>query len=93
MDIDQIYSVDARITHIFPITERIKLSLAFEAFNAFNTIHNTSVQTAAYSVNAGGILKPVLTNGVSLLGTGTSSQGFPDGTNARRCQVALRLTF
>jgi hypothetical protein len=93
LDIDQTYSVDARITHIFPISERVKLNLAFEAFNAFNTIHNTSVQTSAYSVSAGGIIKPVVTNGVSLLGTGTASQGFPDGTNARRCQVALRVTF
>jgi outer membrane receptor protein involved in Fe transport len=93
LDVDQTYSVDARVTHIFPVTERVKLNLAFEAFNAFNTIHNTSVQTAAYSVNSGGILKPVLTNGLSLLGTGTASQGFPDGTNARRCQVALRLIF
>jgi hypothetical protein len=93
LNVDQIYTVDGRITRTFPITERVKLNLAFEAFNMFNTIHNTSVQQAAYSVNAGGILKPVLTNGVSLLGTGSASQGFPDGTNARRCQVAGRVTF
>jgi hypothetical protein len=93
LNVDQIYTVDARITRSFKMTERTKLALSFEAFNAFNTIHNTGVQTSAYSVNAGGILKPVLTNGVSLLGTGTQSQGFPDGTNARRAQVALRLTF
>ena len=93
LDVDQTYQVDARITRMIPIGERVKASLAFEAFNAFNTIHDTGVQTAAYTVNSGGILKPVLTNGVSLLGTGSQSQGFPDGTNARRCQVSLRLTF
>jgi hypothetical protein len=38
-------------------------------------------------------LKPVLTNGVSLLGNGNASQGFPDGTNARRMQVMARFTF
>ena len=93
LNIDKIYTVDARLSHSYSIGERLKATLSFEAFNAFNTIHNTAVQTAAYSVSAGGILKPVLTNGVSLLGAGSSSQGFPDGTNARRCQVALRFNF
>jgi hypothetical protein len=93
LDIDQIYNVDARITRSLPLGERVKANLLFEAFNVFNTIHNTSVQTAAYSVNAGGILKPVLTNGVSFLGAGSASQGFPDGTNARRMQVGLRFIF
>ncbi|HXK03834.1 MAG TPA: carboxypeptidase regulatory-like domain-containing protein [Verrucomicrobiae bacterium] len=93
LDVDQIYNVDARLTRVLPFSERVKLNLAFEAFNLCNTIHNTGIQTSAYSVNAGGILKPVLTNGVSLLGTGNASQGFPDGTNARRMQVAVRLVF
>jgi hypothetical protein len=92
LDIDRIYNVDARITRSLPFGERVKANLSFEAFNAFNTIHNTSIQTAAYSVT-GNILKPVLTGGVSLLGTGSASQGFPDGTNARRMQVALRFIF
>jgi hypothetical protein len=93
---DQIYNVDARITRAFPVGEKVKLNLAFEAFNLFNTIHNTGVQTNAYSVtsvNGTGVIRPVLTNGISLVGTGTASQGFPDGTNARRCQAALRITF
>ena len=93
LDIDQTYNVDARLTRSLPFGERVKANLSFEAFNAFNTIHNTAVQTQAYSVNAGGILKPVLSNGVSLVGNGTASQGFPDGTNARRMQVALRFIF
>jgi outer membrane receptor protein involved in Fe transport len=87
LDIDQIYRVDARITRNVPINERVKALLMFEAFNAFNTISNTGVNTQAFSASAG-VLKPV--NG---LGVGSSSQGFPDGTNARRMQVALRFTF
>jgi hypothetical protein len=93
INIDQTYNVDARITRSLPFGERVKANLSFEAFNAFNTIHNTAVQQAAYSVSAGGILRPVLTNGVSHLGDGSASQGFPDGTNARRMQVAVRFIF
>jgi hypothetical protein len=93
INVDQTYNVDARLTRSIPFSERVKCNLLFEAFNAFNTIHNTSVQQAAYSVSAGGILKPVLTNGVSHVGDGSASQGFPDGTNARRMQVGLRFVF
>jgi len=93
IDIDQTYNVDARLTRALPFSERVKCNLLFEAFNVFNTIHNTFVQTSAYSVNSGGILKPIVSNGVSHVGDGTSSQGFPDGTNARRMQVGLRFVF
>jgi hypothetical protein len=93
INIDQTYNVDARISRGIPISERVKATLNFEAFNAFNTIHNTGVQTAAYSVSVGGILKPVVTNGISHVGDGNASQGFPDGTNARRMQVGLRFVF
>ncbi|MEO8592159.1 MAG: carboxypeptidase regulatory-like domain-containing protein [Candidatus Solibacter sp.] len=92
LDIDQTYQFDARITRSIPISERVKLNLSFEAFNAANTIRNTSVQTAAYTIS-GNVFRPILTNGVSIVGNGTASQGFPDGTNARRAQVAARLTF
>jgi len=87
LDVDKIYRVDARISRNIPINERIKALLMFEAFNVFNTIYNTSINTQAFSAS-GGILKPV-----AGLGVGNSSQGFPDGTNARRAQVALRFTF
>jgi hypothetical protein len=96
IDIDRTYNVDARITRSLPFSERVKANLVFEAFNAFNTIHNTGVQTAAYSVSSVGgvgVLKPVLSNGVSHVGDGSASQGFPDGTNARRMQVGLRFVF
>jgi hypothetical protein len=93
LDVDRTYNVDARLSRKLPFSEKVKASLNFEAFNAFNTIHNTGVQTSAYSVSSGGILKPVLTNGVSHLGDGSASQGFPDGTNARRMQASLRFVF
>jgi outer membrane receptor protein involved in Fe transport len=88
LDIDQIYRVDARLARSLPFTERVKAYMMFEAFNVFNTISNTSVNTQAYTVSSGGILKPT-TN----LGVPTASAGFPDGTNARRMQVALRVVF
>jgi hypothetical protein len=87
LDIDQVHRVDARLERDLPFTERVRAKLMFEAFNLFNTQYNTFISTQAYMA-ANGVLTP--TTG---LGRGTQSQGFPDGTNARRCQVALRLTF
>jgi hypothetical protein len=92
IDVDRTYNVDARLTRVLPVNERMKFNLSFEAFNVFNTIHNTGVQTSAYSIS-GSVFKPVTTNGVSHVGDGNASQGFPDGTNARRMQVALRFVF
>jgi outer membrane receptor protein involved in Fe transport len=87
LDIDRTYRVDARLSRNLPFSERVKGSLMFEAFNAFNTQYNTGVNTQAFTVS-GNVLKPV-----AGLGVGNQSQGFPDGTNARRCQVALRVVF
>jgi outer membrane receptor for ferrienterochelin and colicin len=87
LDIDQYYRVDARVTRRLLFTERAQLYFAFEAFNLSNTMTDTAINTAAYQATSG-VLKPYAN-----LGTGTQSQGFPDGTNARRCQLSLRLTF
>jgi hypothetical protein len=87
IDVDQIHRLDARVERELPFTERVKAKLMFEAFNVFNMMYNTGVNTQAYTA-ANGILTPTPN-----LGKGNSSQGFPDGTNARRAQVALRLTF
>jgi hypothetical protein len=87
LDIDQQYRVDARLSRSLPFTERIKGQLMFEAFNLFNTQYNTTVNTQAYTAISG-VLRPT-----AGLGVGNSSQGFPDGTNARRMQAAFRLTF
>jgi len=90
LDIDKTFRVDARITKELPITERFRLFLNFEAFNVFNTISNTFVNTEAY--NTGAANSMVLTP-TPALGNGNQSQGFPDGTNARRAQVSMRFVF
>jgi hypothetical protein len=90
LDIDTIHRVDARITRELPFSERFRLYLNFEAFNVFNTISNTFVNTEAYNTSAANSLILVPT---PRLGEGNSSQGFPDGTNARRAQVSLRFVF
>jgi len=93
------YSVDARFAKVLPISERIKATLLFEGFNVFNTQYNTGVNTIAYT--SIGVLPPGQANGtltgtlkpVPGAGAGNAAQGFPDGTNARRLQVALRIVF
>ena len=89
--LDGVNKLDARITKLLPITERFKLALNFEAFNVTNTPYNTSIGSGAShtAYNAtNGAIAPVAGYGV-----GTASAGFPDGTNVRRAQVSLRLTF
>jgi hypothetical protein len=85
--IDDVLQVDSRVTKIVRIRERLQAQFHFEVFNTFNNIANTFVTNQAYTAS-GGILNP--TPG---LGTGTASGGFPDGTNARRAQISLRVVF
>jgi len=87
LDVDKVKRMDARVERELPFTERVRGKIMFEAFNVFNMMYNTTISTQAYSAT-NGVLTP--TAGV---GRGTASQGFPDGTNARRAQVALRVTF
>jgi hypothetical protein len=87
LDIDQVYRTDARLTKILPFGERYQLHLNFEAFNVFNHVSDTSVNGQAFQA-AGGVLTPT-----PRLGEGAASQGFPDGTNARRAQVSVRFVF
>ncbi len=87
LDIDQTYRLDARLARELPFTERVKGYLQFEAFNVTNSVVDTFRLTEAYSAS-GGVITPTAN-----YGSPTQSQGFPDGTNARRAQVSLRLVF
>jgi len=87
LDIDQIVRLDSRLSKIFAITERYQLYLNFEAFNVFNHVSNSAVNGQAFQA-ANGVLTPT-----ARLGEGSASQGFPDGTNARRAQFSVRFVF
>ena len=93
------YNVDARIARQFAITERVKATVLFEGFNVFNMQYNTAVNTIAYTSRA--VLPPGLLNGTQTgtlfpapgAGVGNAAQSFPDGTNARRLELGLRILF
>lgn len=87
LDIDSVIRTDARVTKTVTLTENTRLLLSFEAFNVFNHVSATAVNTQAYQLR-NGVLTP--TPG---LGEGVASGGYPDGTNARRAQVSVRLRF
>jgi hypothetical protein len=93
------YNVNARISRAIPITDRVKAVLLFEAFNAFNMQYTTAVNPIAYTSVAmlpSGVLNGARTGTlfpVAGVGQGIASQGFPDGTNARRLQVGFRVVF
>jgi hypothetical protein len=102
--IDPITRFDTRLTKNILFTERFRLALSFEVFNLTNTVSNTSVLTQGFTAgNRGTLAAPnyviapctSVTSCSSVLtpGLGTASAGFPDGTNARRAQAAVRFTF
>ena len=81
------FPLNVRLMRTLPFGERVKAQLSFDAYNAFNTQYDTSLNTIQY-VASGAVLRPV-----AGLGTGNSAWGWIDGTNARRAQVSLRITF
>ncbi|HWQ55787.1 MAG TPA: carboxypeptidase regulatory-like domain-containing protein [Bryobacteraceae bacterium] len=87
LDIGSMWRADARVSKILPFGDRYKLFVNFEAFNVFNNPSFTSVNGLAYAAS-GGVLTPQVG-----LGEGSATQGFPDGTNARRAQVSMRFIW
>jgi hypothetical protein len=85
--IDQVVRTDARLTKIFQIGERHQLHVNFEAFNVLNHVADTAVSTVAFEATN------LVLRQVPNLGKGVASQGYPDGTNARRAQVSARFTW
>jgi hypothetical protein len=91
--VDQVSRIDARLTKYFPITDRMKAAFTFDAFNVFNHRYFTSVNARAYVATNGATPGTGILTQQSALGVGTASQGFPDGTNARRLQIGLRFNW
>jgi hypothetical protein len=88
-----------RVTKSIPLPrEGMKLSLMFEAFNIANNWSPTGLATQAYTetkITGAAAGSPVATLNYTptAFGFGTADGGFPDGTQARRLQVAARFTF
>jgi TonB-dependent receptor-like protein len=87
-----------RVTKNIPLVrESMRLSLMFEAFNIANNWSPTGLATQAYTETKTGAVYPnpvaTLNYTPTAFGFGTADGGFPDGTQARRLQVAARFTF
>ena len=83
-----LYRSDARISKAIPFGERAKLYAFFEVFNISNSWSPTSMSSQAFTESKG-----VLTLTPLAYGQGTGDAAAPDGTEARRMQVGLRLVF
>ena len=94
LNVSPVYRTDARLSHIWPIGERFRLTLLFEAQNVFNHFilegasPRNTVQYNTQAYHGGVALVPNPTYGAA-----TQTQAPPDGTTARRAQAALRFEW
>jgi hypothetical protein len=83
------YNSDASLTKIIPLNEKgMKLQLKFEVFNVANTWAATANSSYQAFQEKGMVISPT-----PLYGQASADGGFPDGTQARRMQVGVRLLF
>jgi len=87
LPIDQVARTDVRLAKVFAMGDRHQMHVNFEVFNLLNHVSNTAVSTEAFEAS-NLVLRPVPN-----LGAGVASQGYPDGTNARRAQVSARFIW
>ncbi len=94
---DNNYRIDLRLARQFHLTERLRMEILGEAFNILNhanyngynsTAFNSVATTATTPLNSPIVLIPN-----SNFRTANNDGSQPDGTNARRIQVSLRLKF
>jgi len=92
LNVAPIYRTDARITKTLRFKERYQAQLMFEAVNVFNHVILTGRTQQQYSTvkeaNGTIALAPY-----GLYGAPSAASTPPDGTTARRAQVAIRLVF
>jgi hypothetical protein len=91
------YKLDLRIARDIPVTERFRLEVIAEGFNVFNRSnyngYNTTQYNAAATTNTTPLATPIqLTPATGFLAPNNDAAP-PDGTNARRLQLALRFRF
>jgi hypothetical protein len=91
------YKLDLRVARDIRVTERLRIELLAEGFNVFNRSNyngfNTTLYNAAATTTSTPLSTPIQLTAVSNFKTPNNDASPPDGTNARRLQLALRFRF
>jgi hypothetical protein len=95
---DASYRVDIRLALDFRVTNRLVLEGVVEGFNIFNTniwtqYNNTTYTATSTNAATTSATTPLVLGPTTNFGTPSADSGFPDGTNARRLQVAVRFRY
>jgi len=94
---DANYKIDLRVAHDFRITERFVIEVIGEGFNIFNRSNfngfNTTLYEAQGTTTSTAITTPVVLTRRTDFGVPNADGSQPDGTNARRLQIAVRFRF
>jgi hypothetical protein len=91
------YTFDVRASRRFQVTERFSFELMGEVFNLINHPNyygvNSTLFTAPTTTQTTPLASAIALTRRSDFGTPNSTAMFPDGTSARRFQLAARLRF
>ncbi len=94
---DNNYRLDLRVSRAFRATDRLRVEILGEAFNIFNHANYNGYNSTAYATvattAATPLAAPIAMTAQSNFGIANNDGSQPDGTNARRLQIALRLRF
>jgi hypothetical protein len=91
------YKLDLRVSREIRITERLRAEVLGEGFNIFNRSNyngfNTTYYIAAATSNTTPLASPILLTPSPTFMTPNNDATPPDGTNARRLQLSIRVRF
>src|SRR5262249_16322246 len=94
---DPNYRIDLRVARNFRLAERFTIQILGEGFNIFNRSNFNGFNTTLYDAQATTVTTPVETPVVltqrNNFGIPSADGSQPDGTNARRFQLAFRFRF
>lgn len=95
---DANYRVDLRLSRTFNVTEKVQVELLGESFNLFNRSNFNGFNTTLYntltpSPNPPTSDTPIQFTQSATFGVANNDGSQPDGTNARRFQLAARFRF
>src|SRR5262249_26122993 len=94
---DKNYRVDLRVARSFRVRDRMRIELLAEAFNILNHANYNGYNSTAFNTVATTVTTPLsapvtmIPNNNFRIPNNDGSQ--PDGTNARRLQISLRLRY